>query len=235
MTSLHPAELLAAGCLVLSSTLWPLHAVAQAQATSEVHVPAATPAPATPPQDSAIKAAIDAPAQAPPAADNATRRAAARAALSPPEIDKLRPTGAISITADRAELAEGHYAIYVGHVVLTSDTLNMDGGRLELRQQPDGQFIATLTGSPAHMEHPSSGTDDPAVTAHADTLVYDSAAQLVTLTGNAQLTRGQNVVTGSTVRYGVGDHRVQASGGENGQVHMVIQPPPPPAKPGDTP
>ncbi|TAM10165.1 MAG: lipopolysaccharide transport periplasmic protein LptA [Nevskiaceae bacterium] len=242
MTSLHTAEGFAAHfalptalCAALCAALWSPCAGAQAQATSEIRVPPPATTPAAPADKNAVEAAIATPTPVTPLADAATQRASARAALSAPQIDKLRPTGTIGITADRAELAEGHYAIYVGHVVLKSDTLNMDGARLELQQQPNGQFIATLTGAPAHMAHPSTGPDDPAVTAHADTLVYDSTAQLVTLTGNAQLTRGQNVVTGSTVRYNVSDHRVQASGGNGGQVHMVIQPPPPAPAPTEAP
>lgn len=238
MTSLHTAEGFAAHFalpIALCVALWSPGAGAQAQATSEIRVAPPAKVPAAPADKSAVEAAIETPAPATPPSQAATQRASARAALSAPQLDKLRPTGTVGITADRAELAEGHYAVYVGHVVLTSDTLNMDGARLELQQQPSGQFIATLTGTPAHMAHPSSGPEDPAVTAHADTLVYNSATQLITLTGNAQLTRGQNVVTGSTVRYNVGDHRVQASGGSGGQVHMVIQPPPPAPAPTEAP
>lgn len=170
-------------------------------------------------------------ATAPPASaastSRGTAREAARAALSAPKPGQLRPTGRVSVTADRAELVEGNYAVYTGHVVLTSNTLEMDGARLELRQQANGQFVATLTGTPAHMAHPSSGPDDPPVTAHANTLIFDSAAQLITLSGDAELTRGQNLVTGRTVSYNTENHRVQATGGAGSQVRMVIQPPPP--------
>lgn len=205
---------------------------------THLNAPTATPAPTRLPNavthgsstpDGARPASAPTPITAtstPPAAIPASSAVSARAALKAPQASQFRPSGPITVTADHAELVQGDYALYNGHVVLSSNTMTLNGDRLKLRQQTNGQFTGTLTGAPATMVHSSSGPNDPRVTAHADTVVYDSATQLITLTGNAQLTRGQNVVDGQTIRYDAANHRVQAAGGNGGQVHMVIQPPP---------
>lgn len=158
--------------------------------------------------------------------NGAQKREAAKAALSPPKISQLRPTGPITVTANHAELVGGNEAIYVGNVKVRSNTVKMDGTRMEWRQKKSGQFIAHLTGHPAHLAHAATGPEDPAISARADTLIYDSANQILTLNGDAQLTRGANVVTGDTIRYDIAEKRVQAAGGHNGQVKMIIEPPP---------
>lgn len=160
-------------------------------------------------------------------ASAAEQRESDRAALKAPTVEQFRPTGPVNVTADRAELVQGDYAIYSGQVVMTSNTMDMTGSRLEMRQLKNGQYTATLTGNPAHMKHPSSGPEDPPVTAHALHMFFDSATQQLTLTDNAKLTRGNNVVEGKTIQYDALSHHVQANGGSNGRVHMVIQPPPP--------
>jgi len=187
-------------------------AAAQSQAASDVQPP--TPShgqtPATPT----------------PAGDTGDSRAATRAALSAPNLTQLRPTGAVTVTADHAELIEGNYAVYTGKVEVKSDTLTMRGDRLELRQTSAGQYTAKVTGNPATLNHHSTGVEDPAVTARAQTLNYDSKTTTVKLSGQAQLTRGGNVVDGEEITYDLTQHRVQAIGGDGGQVKMVIQPPP---------
>lgn len=151
---------------------------------------------------------------------------AAKAALSPPKIGQLRPTGPITVTANHAELVGGNEAIYVGNVEVRSNTVNMNGSRMEWRQQKGGQFIAHLTGHPANLDHASTGPEDPSISARANTLIYDSSAQTLTLNGNARLTRGENIVTGNTIRYDIAEKRVQATGSQNSQVKMIIEPPP---------
>lgn len=229
MTSRHRNKTLAT-VLAAAATLWCTAATAQAQATSNVR-PAGTPAAAASQMPAQVPATTRVEPSATPAttapATNAASREAAKAALEAPKPGQFRPSGPITVTAERADLVQGGYAIYSGHVVLSSNTLKMNGKRLELKQQASGQFTATLTGQPATLSHPSSGPDDPAVTAHANTLIFASATRLITLTGNARLTRGHNIVEGQTIRYNTADHRVQATGGNGGRVHMVIQPPPP--------
>lgn len=194
--------------------------LAQSQATSDIH-PAA---PIKPPETHAPAHT----AKSKPAADNdnAGEREASKAALKAPAASQFRPNGPITITADHAELTEGDRAVYTGNVKVDSNTLKMDGTRLELKQARSGQYVAKISGNPAHMAHTGTGPEDPPVTAHAQTINYDSKSETVTLDGKAQLTRGGNIVNGENISYNLAKRQVQAGGGAGGQVKMVIQPPP---------
>lgn len=144
--------------------------------------------------------------------------------------DALRPTGPVTITADRAEWSKVGVMIYIGNVSLVSDKLKMSGDRLELTQFPNNQYTAKITGNPAHLDHAGEpnekGEPTPNVTADAKTLNYDSRTGVVDVIDNARMTRGKDEVTGSNIRYNVAERRIQATGGDGGQVKIVIQPPP---------
>lgn len=145
--------------------------------------------------------------------------------------DSLRPSGPVTITADRAEWEQDGAMVYSGNVLLTSDTLKLVGDRLELRQFAGGEIEARIIGNPARMDHPGlvekNGEPGPPVSAQAKTLTYDSRSSMVDLIGNGRLTRGQDAIDGEDIRYDVAARRIRAIGGENGQVKIVIQPPPP--------
>lgn len=145
--------------------------------------------------------------------------------------DNLRPSGPVTITADRAEWEQDGAMIYSGNVLLSSDTLKLVGDRLELRQLAGGEIEAKITGNPARMDHPGltekNGEPGPPVSAQARTLTYDSRSAMVDLTGNGRLTRGQDAIDGEDIRYDVAARRIRAIGGQSGQVKIVIQPPPP--------
>ena len=144
--------------------------------------------------------------------------------------DVMRPTGPVTVTADRAEWAKSGAMIYSGSVQLTSDTLKLSGDKLELTQLPASQYTAKITGKLAHLEHAGEpnekGEPTPPITADALTLLYDSRTSMVDVMGDAKMTRGKDEVTGSSIRYNVAERRIQAAGGEGGQVRIVIQPPP---------
>lgn len=145
----------------------------------------------------------------------------------------LRPTGPVTVTADRAEWEKSGAMLYAGNVSMSSSTLSMRGDRLELRQKDEGQYEAILTGAPARMDHAgvasSAGDDALPVSAQSRSLYYDSANALVQLSGGARLTRGTDEITGETIRYDVAARRIKATGGDGGQVRIVIQPPKPAA------
>lgn len=144
--------------------------------------------------------------------------------------DVLRPTGPVTVTADRAEWEQNGAMVYSGNVQLSSDTLKLRGDRLELRQFEGGQFTASVTGKPARLDHPGlkdkSGQAGLPVSAEARTLNYDSRNSMVDILGNAQLTRGKDQIDGEDIRYDAAARRIKAAGGVGGQVKIVIQPPP---------
>lgn len=137
-----------------------------------------------------------------------------------------KPTGPITITAKNAEWQEG-IMIYTGEVMMVSSTMNLRGARLEMRQigGTKGPYEITITGAPASFHQDGETSADPAVDAHAQKIVYRSASQDIDLTQAAQLTRGKNEINGDSVHYNVAQRRVQASGGEQGQVKIVIDAP----------
>jgi lipopolysaccharide export system protein LptA len=150
-------------------------------------------------------------------------------------LERLRPTGPVTVTADRAEWQKGGAMVYTGNVAMASSTLTMKGDRLELRQQAQGQYRALLTGSPARLDHAAvpgtTGAESQPVSAQAKSLAYDSASGVVQIDGGAHLVRGSDEITGETIRYDVTARRIAASGGQGGQVRIVIQPPPASAAP----
>jgi len=141
-----------------------------------------------------------------------------------PKADDLKPTGPVTLTSDKAELVQGNSAIYTGNVVLTSDTLKLEGDRVELKQFGGGQYEAKITGGPARMNHAGTGVDNPAVAARAKTLKYDSRSGILDLITDAFVMRGDDEITGNTIKYDVKERRIQASGGDGGQVKIIIQP-----------
>ncbi|MCX7059694.1 MAG: lipopolysaccharide transport periplasmic protein LptA [Gammaproteobacteria bacterium] len=141
-----------------------------------------------------------------------------------PKPTDLKPTGPVTLTSDKAELVQGNSAVYTGNVVLSSDTLKLEGDRVELKQYAGGQYEAKITGGPAKMNHAGNGADNPPVSARAKTLNYDSRSGVLDLISDAYVMRGNDEITGDTIKYDVNQRRIQASGGTGGQVKIILQP-----------
>jgi len=143
--------------------------------------------------------------------------------------DPLRPSGPVTVTADHAEWQDGGIMRYSGNVLLLSDSLQLAGDALELRQSADGQYEARIDGKPARLNHAASTGKDgkplPPVSAEAAMLAYDSKSGVVDILGGARMTRGGDEITGDEIRYNARERRIQAAGGAGGQVKIVIQPP----------
>jgi lipopolysaccharide export system protein LptA len=161
------------------------------------------------------------------------------AAAQSPDADALRPTGPVTLTADRGEWVESGEMIYEGNVTLQSDTLKLAGARMTVTQLADGQFQAQILGSPARLDHAgragASGIAAQHVSAEGERIDYDSRRGVIQLNTRARLQRGGDEVTGEKIDYIVAERRVRASGGSSGQVRIVIQPPAPAATPLPTP
>ena len=144
-----------------------------------------------------------------------------------PSAADMRPTGPVSVTANRAEVIQGNTAVYTGNVHYDSNTLKLDGDRLEVKRAADGQYEAKMTGTPAHMFHAGVGPDNPEVTAHSKTMTYDSRTGMLDLVGESLVTRGKDEIHGETIRYNVVDNSMDVDSGGKGQVSITLQPPPP--------
>ena len=145
------------------------------------------------------------------------------------DVDALRLTGPVTLTADRGEWIDGGEMRYEGNVALESDTLRLSGQSMTVLQGADGGFDAQILGAPARLDHRAregaQGIAGQNVTAEAERIDYDTRSGVIRLQGTARLLRGSDEVAGERIDYVVGERRVRASGGEGGQVRIVIQPP----------
>ncbi|MBI3171589.1 MAG: lipopolysaccharide transport periplasmic protein LptA [Hydrocarboniphaga effusa] len=135
------------------------------------------------------------------------------------------PKGPIKVTSQRADIDEqGKLMLYRGNVRLVSGTLELKGERLELRQPAPGQFEALLLGKPARLVQQGQN-HAPSVSASATEIVYSTRAATLDLSGDATLSRGEDVLTGDRIRYDLASRRISASGTDGEQIKFVIQPP----------
>ncbi len=148
------------------------------------------------------------------------------AQTAPARNSKQRISGPITITAKSGEWQDGRM-IYSGEVVMISKTLELRGAQLELEQSggKKNPYVITVTGSPATLKHRGQTASDPVVDGRSAKMVYRSATQTIQLSGDAHLEREKDELNGEDIRYDVANRRVQASGGENGQVRIVIDVP----------
>jgi len=145
-------------------------------------------------------------------------------------LDALRPTGPVTVKADRVEWVQDNMMKYAGRVSMVSNTLSVLGDSMDIKQAADGQFEAWVRGNPAKLDHAAdakaSGVAAQPVHAEAREIHYDSRSGTVNMTGNAILKRGSDIVDGNTIGYIVPERRIRAAGGGNGQVTITFQPPP---------
>ena len=150
------------------------------------------------------------------------------------QLESLRPTGTVTVKADRAEWVQDNAMKYAGNVKFDSNTLSIRGDEMEVKQAADGQFEAWIRGKPAVLDHAADpkavGAAAQAVSAQAQQMHYDSRTGTIDLSGDARLKRGNNDVSGATIGYIVPERRIRASSGGSGQVTVTFEPPPPKAK-----
>ena len=159
-----------------------------------------------------------------------------------PSASDFRPNGPANISGDHLESVKGDTSVTVltGNVTLDSDTLKMDGDRLEMKKFPDGSYTAKITGGPAHMSHAGTGPDNPPITGHAKTMTYDSRTAMIDLVGDAELTKSGQTINAQTMAYNVRDKSYQADRGDGGSGRVTITVPqvpnaPPPRQPAAAP
>lgn len=155
--------------------------------------------------------------------------AAPAAAPAAQPASSSRAPNRVTIDSDDLEWVDD-YAVYTGHVLLTAGAMQLRGDRMEIRQVSARQFEARVTGAPAHLHHDGTalGKDGEVLPVDGTSreLTYDSRLQLITLTGNVVLQRGRDEIRGENIRYDIAQRRIQAVGPQNGQVRIVIEPPP---------
>ncbi len=117
----------------------------------------------------------------------------------------------ITVNANRAEWRSDGVMIYEGRVRLTSGALSLEGDRVELRSLEHDEIVAQVSGSPARLVH-AAQQQSPQVSAESRTLILDSRAGLVQLSGDARLRRGAETLAGDRLRYDVAARRILGAG-----------------------
>ena len=109
------------------------------------------------------------------------------------QADRSKP---VSITANNFDGDEiKQVAIYTGAVEVHQGTLEMLGDKRTLTVSPQGFRIFTMTGGPVRMKErrdPKTKGVEEWMHAVGTKAVYDEAADKITLTGNAKISRSEN-------------------------------------------
>jgi len=82
-------------------------------------------------------------------------------------------------------------SVFSGRVVLTKGTILIRGGKVEVRQEPDGSQFGVITAEPGKLAFFRQKRDDvdEFIEGEAQTIDYDGRADTVKFVGNAQLRR----------------------------------------------
>ncbi len=129
----------------------------------------------------------------------------------------------IHIEGDNAEIDQQNGTIvYTGSVQVAQGTLRVNGEKMVVKIRGDQVQRITTTGSPARYQQELE--DHPGgVIAHADAIIYHTAAERVYLKGKATLVQKGNELQGESIRYDIVNGKVDASAGE-GRVTMTLDP-----------
>ncbi len=148
---------------------------------------------------------------------------------------------ASSAWAEKADMAQPVYinaasmrlddarklTVYEGGVVMTRGSLQIEGDRIEVAQDAGGLSSGVAYGHPAHFRQKEDGTGH-VVEGWAERIDYDGRSEVVKLTGQSRLKRGNlQEMHSETVVYDMRTQVYQARGGTapsaTGRVIAVIQ------------
>jgi lipopolysaccharide export system protein LptA len=141
-------------------------------------------------------------------------------------------------------------SVFTGKVVITKGSIVIRGGRVTVKQDPEGYQFGTVTAEPgkkAFFRQKRDGVDE-SIEGEADTIEYDGRADRVKFIGRAEMRRlrGDTVndeTSGSVITYDNGNDQFTVDGGAaaggspsnpGGRVRATIAPrttTPPPAAP----
>jgi len=121
---------------------------------------------------------------------------------SPVAAEKADRSKPMNIEADTLRYDDlKQLSIFTGKVVLTKGTIIIRGGRIEVRQDPDGYQYGLVTGSPealAFFRQKREAVDE-FIEGEGETIYYDGKADTVTFTKKAQLRRYRGTTLGDEV------------------------------------
>ena len=107
----------------------------------------------------------------------------------------------IQIEADQGSLDQNNQSTtFSGNVIIKQGTLNIRAGSVTVSRNDKSEQLMKATGSPVKFSQELDGGKG-VVNGQANTVTYSSAANLVTLSGNAKVQRGGDVAEGAVITY----------------------------------
>lgn len=133
----------------------------------------------------------------------------------------------INIHADNADFNQKSGAsTYTGNVKLTRGGLTLSGTKLVVSHLKNKRQIkAVLTGNPAHIDKQPDADDDKVIKGHSNQIEYSNASSVITLSGQAKVTRDGDTIRGAIITYNVdtGATRAKRGNDDNERVHITIE------------
>lgn len=136
----------------------------------------------------------------------------------------------IEIQADNAMLDQARQVtVFGGNVVVQQGSIDIRAAKIEVSRSDSGQQTMLATGNPVRFKQQ---LDDGKgwVNGQASRVTYQSASGVVTLSGNAKVTRGGDVVQGNQITYNTkteiytaAGHKAASSSGDR-RVTVILQP-----------
>ena len=142
--------------------------------------------------------------------------------------DREQPLYISSDTAVRDEKAG--ITVYQGDVDINQGSLNIRGDKVTVYFGAEGIKRILAVGGPASFKQkPSADADE--VKATAMTIEYNPEQDIILLSEQAELEQNGDVIRSNKVRYDINSDIVEAGGGADNRVNIVIQPPAQPQPP----
>ncbi len=131
----------------------------------------------------------------------------------------------VTLDADRATFNDKTgVTTYSGNVVITQGSIRIDADDLVVNLDAKRSIKdATANGRPAHFQQQLDSKRGLAK-GEGQKVYYNAQTGVVTLSGNALLVQDGATFKGETVRYSMNQGDIEAKGGNNRRVQLVIPP-----------
>ena len=131
----------------------------------------------------------------------------------------------ISLEADRATFNEKTgVTTYTGNVVIEQGTLKINAQSIVANLTSNNQIkVVTAQGSPAKFQQQIDAKSGLA-RGEGRKIIYNAETGIITLSGSAFLSQNGATFRGENLTYSMNKGDIEASGGNNGRIQIVIPP-----------
>lgn len=130
----------------------------------------------------------------------------------------------INVDAAHFQSSRAGVTVLSGHVVITQGSIIAKGDKGTAHSNADHSVKRiVLQGKPANMQQALDGGGQ--MHAHAATIDYQVGSDTIILTGHAQVVQqGKGQFNGAHLVYNTRTGAISGEGGEQGRVHLILQP-----------